>query len=137
MATEYGKDVSCLTEMRTGRYAKGVRLVAESYFRRLTTPRGMLRGSEAEADFGFDLTEKVGTLASKSARAALPSEITSELMKDERSQSIDVEVTETKTDDGVGVKWIVTIDAVTTEGPFTLQLGVTNVSAELLGITES
>lgn len=134
MATNYGKDISCTDGLRTGRYASGVRLVGESYYRRLTTPRGMLRGGEAEEDFGFDLTAKIGSVQTKADIAALPGQIANELMKDERSLAIDVSILEEKTDDGVGLKLTFTVEADTTEGPFELQIAVTSVSAELLGI---
>lgn len=133
--TNFGKETSCTTGLRTGRYVRGVSLVAESYFRRLSTPRGMLRGGEDEQNFGLDLTAKIGTVANASERAALPGQIAGELMKDERSLSIDADVAET-TLTGGGKRWVVTVRAQTTEGPFTLQLGVTNVSAEFLGIAE-
>ncbi len=134
--TNFGKDMSCTTGLRTSRYVRGVSLVGESYFRRLSTPRGTLRGGEAEQNFGLDLTTKIGTTASPAALAALPGEIASELMKDERSLSIDADIVESRTTDGVGKKWVVTVRAQTTEGPFSLQVGVSDVSAEFLGIAE-
>jgi hypothetical protein len=136
-ATNFGRDISCTDGLRTGRYARGVTLVGESYYRRLTTPRGALRGGEEEENFGLDLVAKIGSLANASTRAALPGQISSELMKDERSLTIDAAVVESTTPDGVGPKWIVTVFAETTEGPFTLQIGISDVSAELLGIEET
>ncbi len=135
MATNYGRDISCTDSVRTGRYVRGVRLVGESYYRRLTTPRGMLRGGKEEQDFGFDLMSKIGTLASSATRAALPGQIAAELQKDERTLSIDANVIE-DSPDGVGKRWVVSVFAQTTEGPFTLQVGVDAVSAEFLGISE-
>lgn len=135
MATEFGKDVSCTDSLRAGRYVSGVRLVAESYYRRLTTPRGTLRGGEDEAHFGLDLTEYIGRTNAKADRAALPGLIANELGKDERTLSVDVDIVETIA--GGLVTWQVTIRAETTVGPFTLQIGVSSVSASLLGITEA
>jgi len=134
MATEFGRDVSCTDSLRTGRFATGVRLVGESYYRRLTTPRGTLRGGEAEANFGLDLTEYIGRTNSKADRAALPGLIANELGKDERTLSVAVDIVETISA-GL-VTWAITIEAETTAGPFTLQIGVSEVSASLLGITE-
>jgi hypothetical protein len=134
MATNFGKDVSCTDSMRTGRYATGVRLVAESYYRRLTTPRGTLRGGEDEANFGLDLNNYVGQTNSRAAKAALPGQIAAELGKDERTLSVDPEIEET-IEAGL-VTWTITIRALTTVGPFTLQIGVGSVSASLLGIRE-
>jgi hypothetical protein len=136
MATsvDFGKDVSCASELKSGRYVTGARLIGESYFRRLTTPRGMLRGGEAEADFGLDLLGLIGSVQTSADIASLPGRISNELMKDERSLSIDVEIIEGKTADGVGVKLDITIKAVTSAGPFELQIAASAVSAELLGI---
>lgn len=134
--TNFGRDISCTSSLRTGRYVRGVSHVGQSYFRRLTTERGSLRGGKEEQEFGLDLMSKIGTLANESTRAALPGQISTELMKDERSLSIDADIVETTTPDGVGKKWIVTVFAKTTEGPFSLQVGVTSVSAEFLGIAE-
>lgn len=132
MATSFGRDTSCTTELKTGRYATGIRLVAESYFRRLTTPRGMLRGGEDEANFGLDLTTKIGTVANRSERAALAGQIKTELGKDDRT--LDVDVTIAASTEGPSTTWVVTVEAQTTEGPFVLNIGVSEVSAELLGI---
>lgn len=134
--TTFGRDTSCANSLRSGRFVTGVRLVAESYYRRLTTPRGLLRGGEEEANYGLDLTALVGQPVSASEAAALPGRVEAELLKDERTLSVTVSILPEKTDDGVGVRWLVTVDADTTEGPFTMQMGVTDVTAELIGIQE-
>ncbi len=132
MATEVGKDIACTTGIRSGRYARGVELVAHSYFRRLTTTRGTLLGGEEEEDFGLNLRTLVGSIATPGAGAALPGKIENELMKDPRSESIVVTVTSEKA--GPAVSYTIAIAAETSEGPFTLVLAVSAVSAEILGI---
>ena len=129
---DFGRDISCVTELRTGRFASGSRLVAESVYRRLTTPRGMLRGGEEEANYGLDLTELIGSVSNKSDAAALPGRIESELRKDERIDSVTVTVVETT--QGVAKSFEVFIEAETGEGPFDLQLQVSEVTVDLLGI---
>lgn len=129
-----GKDVSCTTSRRTGRYATGARLVAEAFFRRLTTPRGMLRGGEEEAFYGFDLTELVGSTKTRSDIASIPGRILAELQKDERAESIGVEVVEVAQPNG-DLKLQITISARTADGPFELVIAATAVTAEILGIT--
>jgi hypothetical protein len=133
MASSFGRDTSCTTSMRTGRTVTGVRLVAESAYRRLTTPRGMLRGGEKEANFGLDLTELVGSVSTARDEASLPGRIAAELSKDERIESVDVQVTKT-TASGL-TSFQIRVEATTGEGPFVLAIGVTEVSVELLGIT--
>jgi hypothetical protein len=134
MTTSFGRDTSCTTSLRTGRMATGARLVAESCFRRLTTPRGMLRGGEDEANFGLDLTDLVGGVTTRSDVEALPGRIKAELSKDERIESVDVFVTDTS--EGVLKSYAVRIEAITGAGPFTLAVGVDDVTASLLGIEE-
>lgn len=132
MATNFGRDTSCTTSLRTGRLVTGARLVAESAYRRLTTPRGMLRGGEEELNFGLDLTEVIGSVKTAADAAALPGRIRAELKKDERIESVDVVVTETTS--GPGRSFAVRVDALTAEGPFTLAIAVSEVTVELLGI---
>jgi hypothetical protein len=132
MATEFGKDISCTTSLRTGRFSTGVRLVAEAAFRRLITPRGMLAGGEEEADYGLDLTELVGSAETDRDAAALPGRIESELKKDKRIESVTAEVTVSR--NGPSTSLAVSIRGVTAEGPFTLQVAASDVTVELLGI---
>lgn len=128
----YGRDISCTSGIRSGRYATGVRLVAESAYRRLTTPRGMLRGGEEERNFGIDLSERIGAIASPADAASLPGQIAAELRKDERVEHVETTVVQ-KREAGL-VSYLITIEAVTGAGPFTLRLSADAVTTELLGI---
>ncbi len=132
MATDYGRDISGTDFLKTGRFVTKTRLVGEAAYRRLTTPRGMLRGGEEEENYGLDLTELVGNVNPTAASASLPGRIKSELLKDERIESVDVEVLVTTT--GPETSFQITIEALTGEGPFTLQLLATAVTVELLGV---
>ncbi len=132
--TDFGRDMSCTTELRTGRFATGARLVGEACFRRLTTPRGMLRGGEEEANYGLDLTELIGSGNVKADAASLPGRIKSELKKDERVLTVDATVTVTT--EGPATVFDIAIECDTDEGPFTLTLRASDVDVELLGIEE-
>lgn len=132
MTTTFGRDISCTTSLRTGRYATGVRLVAEAAYRRLTTPRGMLHGDEDEKNYGIDLLDLIGSIQTKSDEAAMPGRIAGELRKDERILAVDV--TLVSRTEGPSLKWTITIEATTAAGPFSLQVGVDDVSVELLNI---
>lgn len=129
---DFGRDVSCTDSLKTGRFATGVRLVAEAAYRRLITPRGMLRGGEDEANYGFDLTEMCGTTSPESTAVSLPGRIRSELTKDERIATVDVEVLVVRT--GPSASFDITISCTTAAGPFKLQLLASAVTVELLGI---
>ena len=135
MASVFGKDTSCTTGIRAGRFVTGLRLVAEAAYRRITTPRGMLRGSEDDQSYGIDITELIGQASSKAVVAALPGRIANKLAKDERIESTEVDVAEVTS--GIERSYAITIRCVTAEGPFTLQLAASDVSVELLGIEEA
>lgn len=131
--TEFGRDISCTTAIRSGRTVTGVRIVAEAAYRRLTTPRGMLRGGEDEANYGLDLSEFIGAQSSASTAAAFPGIIRGELLKDERIESVEVDVVETQS--GASITYSIRIVGKTNEGPFELQIAVDDVSTALVGIT--
>ncbi len=131
---DFGRELSCTTSIVSNRFVTGARLVAESDFRRLTTPRGMLRGGEEEQNFGFDLMEYIGSVAISRDAASLPSRIRNELMKDDRHISVDATVIATTASNG-GVAFDITINAKTHAGPFTMTIRASDVSVDLLGIS--
>ena len=133
MSTVYfGYDTSCTRSIRSGRFVAGIDLVAEAYYRRLTTTRGTLIGGEEEQNYGLNLMGLVGKLSTPSNVAALPGKIENELMKDPRTQSVTASVVATTA--GPAVTYTIEIAAQTDAGPFTLVLAVSAVSAEILGI---
>lgn len=129
-----GTDTSCTDSLKTGRVSSGVRLVAESYYRRLITPRGTLIGGEEEADFGLDLADLCGSVQTKSDVASLEGKIIAELSKDERTETVSADVVRSIDSAGL-VSFVITIRATTSAGPFTLVLGVSSATVELLGIS--
>lgn len=136
MATDFGKEMSCTTEIKPGRYVTGARLVGEAAYRRLTTPRGMLRGGENEESYGLDLTELIGTTNASADAASLPGRIQNELLKDERIVTVSADIVVTT--EGPATLFAITIECATTEGPFTLQVAASEVTVSLLSLdTES
>lgn len=130
---DYGRDVSCTDSIKTGRFVQGTRLVAEAAYRRLSTPRGRLRGGEEEANYGLDLSQFCGSTDPKGTAASLSGRIRSELLKDERIDSVDVDVFYTT--DGPGTSFTINIEAQTGAGPFTLKILASTVTVALLGIS--
>ncbi len=130
--TDFGRDTSATDGLRTGRFSTGARLVAEAAYRRLTTPRGTLRGGEHEADYGLDLTELVGSSTTKSDALALEGRISNELAKDERILSTVVSVV--LATDGPSTSLDIQVSATTADGPFTLVLLASDVTVELLDL---
>lgn len=130
----YGRDLSCTDGLRTGRYVTGARLLAEACYRRLTTPRGMLRGGEEEANYGLDLSAEIGTTGNPGVLAAsLAARVRNELLKDERILDVIVDVVPIVT--GPLVELLVDIRGRgAKEGPFALQLSVTEARTALVSI---
>lgn len=129
----YGREVSCTTSLLTGRYVSGVTVVAQAIYRRLTTPRGLLLGGESEACYGLDLMSLVGSVSDSRSASSLPGRIENECRKDERIET--VKATVVRTVDGPSTTYTITIQATTALGPFTLQMLVSAVTVELLGVT--
>jgi len=92
----------------------------------------MLRGGDDERNYGFDMSELIGSVSTDSDAVSLEGKIRNELFKDERILTVDVNVTVTTS--GPAVAFDVEIKATTREGPFTLAVRVSEVSVELLGI---
>jgi hypothetical protein len=129
----YGRELSCTDTLKTGRYVSGVTVVAEAIYRRLTTPRGMLLGGESEQNYGLDLMSLVGTVDTTGSASSLAGRIENECRKDERLESVKAVVV--RTVDGPSTTYTITIQATTALGPFTLQMLVSAVTVELLGVT--
>ena len=92
MALGYGVDLWCDSRLQTARYARGSRALAQALFRRLTTPRGSLRGTpEAEA-YGLDISQFIGSASQPIVLASIPSQVRAELAKDDRILATEVTV---------------------------------------------
>lgn len=94
MSQGYGHDTYCLDELRTGRLVSGPLLVAQAIYRRLTTPRGTLRGPDGgeESNYGIDLPGLIGALDPRRLALALPAMVRNEILKDDRVQDAAVDV---------------------------------------------
>ncbi len=134
MAEGFGVSVWCTDSRFTARLVSGRTAVAQSIYRRLTTPRGTLRGSEEAAAYGLDLSELVGAIGYPAAIGALPGRIEAELAKDDRIADSSATV-DAFTDSSGAIFLIVTIDVLLHDeaDSFPLTLKVTDVTTELLG----
>jgi hypothetical protein len=130
MAEGYGVEVSLTTQLVTGRLVRGVAVVIEAFFRRLTTPRGTLF---YDLTYGFDVAGFVGAVGVERALAVIGGMAENELSKDDRAFGVKCTVTEGEDDNGDPMI-LLDIDAtlVDSEEDFSLTLGVTSVTAELL-----
>lgn len=122
----------------SGRYARGFMVVAQALYRRLTTPRGMLRGGDEERNGGLDLSAYVGAVGTATALAALPNQVRGELQKDDRVLPGGVSVRATISEDAAGDVTIVleiNVTLVSERESFTLTVGVNETSTDLLDVS--
>ena len=125
MATNYGSDTYCLTDIPliSTQVTDPVQLIGQRIARRLQTPRGALAVIGDEADFGFDLRQFVNGRVNPSQRAAIAQQIEAECVKDEEVSAADVDVTFSSG------SLSVTLKLTTSAGPFSLVLSVSAVTA--------
>ncbi len=135
MSAGFGVEMYCLDRVRTGKYVSGRAALAQACYRRLTTPRGTLRGGDEEQAYGIDLPGFVGRTATSIATAALPGVVRAELLKDDRILDVAVEVaTDAPTNGLVTYTIVIVVSAVDEAEDFALTIAVTSTSAELLGV---
>jgi hypothetical protein len=128
----FGRDLSCTTTLRTARFARGARLVAEAAYRRITTRRGLLLGGPEEEDYGIDVRDGIGSSNAANFAAALPGRVEAELEKDDRIQA--TRATATVVGGGPLVTIRLRVECETADGPFTLTLDVSEAGVAILGI---
>lgn len=130
MAQGYGVEVSLTTQLVTGRLVRGVAVVIEAFFRRLTTPRGTLF---YDLTYGFDVAGFVGAVGIDNAQTVVGGMVENELSKDDRAFGVKCTVTEGTDENGDPVL-LLDIDATLadSEEDFSLTVGVTGLTAELL-----
>jgi hypothetical protein len=134
----YGVEAWCTDEYFSGRYARGWMVVAQAIYRRLITPRGMLRGGDEERNGGLDLSEYVGAVGTATALAALPNLVRGEIQKDDRVSPGGVTVRATVATEGNGDVTIlldISVRLADESEDFTLTVGVDETSTELLDVS--
>jgi len=123
----FGTDTLCIDDIRTGRMARGIAVVAQRVYHRLITPRGALLNA---GDFGFDIAGQVGKIHSPDYATVLESKIVQEVTKDD---AVDVASCMVSVDvSSLSRVALATVTCITSSGPFTLVLRVDDVTVELL-----
>jgi hypothetical protein len=121
-ATDFGVDLAGILDVgSTLVLTSGRRALAEALLRRLTTPRGSLF---YDFDYGFDLRSFISAPAPQPGY--LEMQVRSELEKDERVESVEVEVS------FISETLTVRLTVTDGSGPFKLTLAVTNLTVEYL-----
>lgn len=126
---QYGQDLSATKRLNYGRTVSRGELLAEAAYRRLITVRGTLLD---DPNYGLGLVRWLQTEYTPAMLAALPAIIRLELMKDQRLDSVNVEVTSTRdASSAVAMQVDITGAGINGEG-FTLVLAVSDVTVDLL-----
>lgn len=126
MATDYGTDVSCVSDFSAeSREVSGPANVAEALARRLTTPRGWLIRN---LDYGTDLREYLGIEYTSRVQSKIISETKAECLKDERVLAVSVSVDSFDTS---GRTLSLRISVTLADGPFTFVLTVSALDANI------
>lgn len=126
---QYGQDLSATKRLNYGRIVSGGELLAEAAYRRLITVRGTLLD---DPNYGLGLVRWLQTEYTPAMLAALPAIIRLELMKDQRLDSVNVEIESTRNaSSAVAMQIEITGAGVNGEG-FSLVLAVTDVTVDLL-----
>ncbi len=127
---DLGVDAACITDITsTMTLAQGLPNLAMALCRRLITRRG---GLFYDLDYGLDLRELLNAAVTDEQIAQAPDDIRSECEKDERLLSCTVDVVFSRASSTAKI----TIRGVTALGPFTLILGVSQVTVEILGLLD-
>jgi hypothetical protein len=131
--TIVARDILCIDSLRTGRFARAGKLLAQRIYHRLITPRGMLRGGEDEANFGYDLAAHVGGIVSVPTRVSVEQSVVNEILKERQVESVTCSISETRTAGG-DVSWAATVEVQSAAGPFDLVRAVGDVTINLVGL---
>lgn len=134
--TGFGSDLWCYDRIFTGRIATGPDVVAQALFRRLNTARGTLRDGEEGAVYGLDILDFIGQVGADNIVDALGPSVITECLKDDRVRTARANVSVTRNTDGT-VEVLLDIDVALHDeaDTFTLSIGVSDVTVQLLGVT--
>jgi hypothetical protein len=130
MAQGYGVEVSLTDRLVSGRLVSGRAVVVEALYRRLITPRGTLRD---DLTYGFDVSGFVGSVGYDRSGAVIAGMVVNELSKDDRVYNVTCEATLSTEANGSQILLLdVSATLQDSDEDFSLTLGVTDVTAELL-----
>lgn len=128
----YGQDTWCTNSLKPGRLVRGALLVGQAAYRRLITPRGRLRGGEAESNYGLGLSEMIGHVGGPRLAASLPAIVRAELLKDDRIADV---TTQAVWDASTSTLNVVIVGMLHDSADnFELTLSVSEVTTTLLGL---
>lgn len=128
MATDYGVDVSCISDIDPAfTLVSGPTAVAQALARRLITPRG---GLHYAGTYGYDLRQHLNGSLEPGDEFVIASAIEAQCAQDERVFSASATVAFESLTETLRVSIVAQLD----EGPFELVLRVSAVTVEILSI---
>lgn len=129
----YGVESWCLGSLVTGRFVRGAQVVAQAIYRRLTTPRGSLRGGEEEQNYGIDLSNYVGASATPQRLASIPGVVRAEILKDDRVLDVKVSMsTESSVSGSVSIALQLWVTLSESGSAFPMTLAASDAGVQLL-----
>lgn len=125
MATNYGQDSYCLTDVLLidTQVIDPRILIGQRIARMLQTPRGALANIGDDADWGWSVLQLINARIAPSQIAQYESQIESECTKDEEVASASVTIS------GSSGSYTISVQVTSSSGPFTLVLPVADLSA--------
>lgn len=144
MASGYGSEIWCTDTLKTGRYARRAMVLAQALFRRVITPRGMLRAESTTASaadeariYGIDLAGMVGQVAYVDLPEFVASTLRAEFLKDDRVLSADPTVSTEQGSDGMVAMTIdVIVVPVDETEDFRMTMTVAQAQTQLVSVQE-
>lgn len=130
MATFYGSDTSCVTDLPLidVQVSDAKTLIGQRIARRLTTPRGALGLIGDDGDFGWDVRQLFNGQVSPSFRQTAAQQIAAEVLKDEQVESCEVSVDFVASTGSLTIQLTLTTSA----GPFILTALVSALDVSLI-----
>ncbi len=130
MATDYGLDVDCGTDLDPMlRDVTGERLMAQAMLHRLMTRQGMLLD---DPFYGFGINDLLSEETTDAELAIICRRMSSELEKDERVANADV--VGVRTEEAGAFNYEFGITGHGAAGPFALTIGADDVTVEILRV---
>ena len=127
--SDYGSDLSCwddVTQNMDELPADSIVLVAQSNYRRITTPRGSLPD---DLDYGIDVRSFLSNATTLQRQREIEGIVIGELRKDDRNQTVNCTYTQLAQTSTTPAGFKLSINGTTAVGPYSLTLAVINGQA--------
>lgn len=122
----FGTDLSCTDDLTSDMAeipGNSTLVVAQSNYRRLTTPRGSLID---DPNYGIDINSFLGSGLTDTLLQQIPGQVAAELKKDDRNETVEVSFRQTGS-----VSFDLDVKGTTADGPYTLTFAIVDGEAAL------